>query len=263
VAATLASVDGTIGPPESATIGVTDEGLLRGDGVFEVMRLYDGAPFALDEHMVRMAGSAQRLRLDIDIDAIRADMAALLRAAQDDRAGMVRVLVTRGGRRIVLLETLPDLPETLTVQTITYAPTRVLDQIKSLSYGANMLCSRLAREQGADEALLVSPHGRVLEFPTKSFFYVIGDGPLRTPPLDDHILDSITRRHVLAATDARERSLSADELPEVREAFAASTLREVHPVSVIDGRALPAVPGPITQAAAQAVSARVDALLSG
>ncbi len=262
MAATLASVDGMIGPPESAVISVTDEGLLRGDGVFEVIRLYDGRPFALDEHLVRMAGSAQRLRLHIDIDAVEADIAALL-AAGDARAGMVRVLVTRGGRRIALLETLPELPDALAVQTITYAPTRVLDQIKSLSYGANMLSSRLAREQGADDALLVSPHGRVLEFPTKSFFYVIGDGPLRTPPLDEHILDSITRRHVLAATEARERSLSADELPDVREAFAASTLREVHPVRAIDGRALAEVPGPITQAAAQAVRAHVDALLSG
>lgn len=262
VAATLASVDGTIGPPESAVISVTDEGLLRGDGVFEVMRLYDGRPFALDEHLVRMVGSAQRLRLEIDIDAVAADVAALV-AAGDDRAGLVRVLVTRGGRRIVLLETMPDLPDTLRVQTITYAPTRVLDQIKSLSYGANMLASRLAREQGADDALLVSPHGRVLEFPTKSFFYVLGDGPLCTPPLDDHILDSITRRHVLAVTDARERSMSADELSACTEAFAASTLREVHPVSAIDGRALSEAPGPITQTAAQAMRAHVDALRSG
>jgi branched-chain amino acid aminotransferase len=262
VAATLASVDGTIGPPEQATIGVTDEGLLRGDGVFEVIRLYDGRPFALDEHMVRMTGSAQRLRLDFDADAVRSDIDALV-AAGDERAGMVRALVTRGGRRIVLLEELPELPDTLAVQTITYAPTRVLDQIKSLSYGANMLCSRLAREQGADDALMVSPHGRVLEFPTKSIFYVLADGPLCTPPLDDHILDSITRRHVLAATDARERSLSADELPGLREAFAASTLREVHPVRCIDGRQLREVPGPVTRAAAEAVRARIGELQSG
>jgi branched-chain amino acid aminotransferase len=260
MAALLASVDGTIGPPAQAVIGVEDEGLLRGDGVFEVIRLYDGRPFAIDEHMARMTNSAQRLRLPFDAALVEAEAHALI-ATGADGAGLIRLLVTRGGRRIALLETMPELPETLALATITYAPTRVLDGIKSLSYGANMLCTRLAREQGADDALMVSPHGRVLEFPTKSFFYVLADGPLCTPPLDDHILDSITRRHVLAATDARERSLTTDELGRVREAFAASTLREVHPVRSIDGRDMPEVPGPVTQAAAEAVRARVDGLL--
>src|SRR5262249_12832948 len=241
-------------------IGVEDEGLLRGDGVFEVIRLYDGRPFAMDEHMARMTGSAQRLRLPFDPAVVESEAHALI-AAGAEGAGLIRLVVTRGGRRIALLETMPEMPEALALQTITYAPTRVLDGIKSLSYGANMLCSRLAREQGADDALMVSPHGRVLEFPTKSFFYVLADGPLCTPPLDEHILDSITRRHVLAATDARERPLTTDELPRVQEAFAASTLREVHPVRSIDGRELPEVPGPITQAAAEAVRARVDGLL--
>ena len=57
---------------------------------------------------------------------------------------------------------------------MTYAPTRVLDGVKSLSYAANMLCSRMARERGFDEALLVTPHGRVLEAPTSSLFWVDG-----------------------------------------------------------------------------------------
>ena len=164
MAVLLASVDGKIGPPARAVIGVDDEGLLRGDGVFEVVRLYDGRPFAMDEHMERMTGSAQRLRLPFDATQVLAEATALIDAGgADPEAGLIRLLCTRGGRRIALLETMPELPETMALQTITYAPTRVLDQIKSLSYGANMLCSRLASEQGADDALLVTPHGRVLE----------------------------------------------------------------------------------------------------
>ena len=58
------------------------------------------------------------------------------------------------------------------LKTVTYAPTRILDGVKSLSYAANMLASRLAREEGFDEALLVTPHGRVLEAPTSSVFWV-------------------------------------------------------------------------------------------
>ena len=76
---------------------------------------------------------------------------------------------------------------------VTYAPTRVLDGVKSLSYAANMLCTRLAQERGFDEALLVTPHGRVLEAPTSTLFWVDADGALCTPPLDEHILASITR----------------------------------------------------------------------
>src|SRR5262249_30613657 len=158
----------------------------------------------MDDHMARMTGSAQRLRLPFDATLVEAEAHALI-AAGTAEAGLIRLVVTRGGRRIGLPGTMPEMAAGRAARAIPYAPTRVLDGIKSLSYGANMLCSRLAREQGADDALMVSPHGRVLEFPTKSFFYVLADGPLCTPPLDEHILDSITRRHVLAATDARER----------------------------------------------------------
>ena len=65
----LASVDGAIGPAEQATIPVSDDGLLRGDGAFEVMRLYSGTPFALDEHFARLQRSCAGLRLDADLSA--------------------------------------------------------------------------------------------------------------------------------------------------------------------------------------------------
>ena len=74
----------------------------------------------------------------------------------------------------------------------------------------------------------MSPHGRVLEGPTTSFFYVL-DGELCTPPLSDRILDSISRRVLLQVTDVRERVTTLDDLPQVSEAFLASSLREVHP----------------------------------
>ena len=89
----------------------------------------------------------------------------------------------------------------------------ILDTIKSLSYAANMLVTRLAQEQGADEALLVTPHGRVLEGPRQSFVCSLDGETLVTPPLSDHVLDSITRRRVLETGLVTERSISADELP--------------------------------------------------
>ncbi len=248
----LASLDGLVLPAAEATIGVTDDGLLRGDGVFEVIRLYTGRPFALEDHLRRLAGSAANLRLEIDLGAVRAEIGALLAAADPSELdGALRLVLTRGGRRIALLEPLPGMADRVALASVTFAPVRVLDGVKSLSYAANMLATRLAQEQGADEALLVTPHGRVLEAPTSTIFWAC-DGALRTPPLSDHVLDSITRRRLLAAIEAREEATSLDDLLGADEAFLASTLREVQAVRALDGRELAVAPGPLTAAAGEA-----------
>jgi branched-chain amino acid aminotransferase len=240
----LACLDGVVLDASEARISVTDEGLLRGDGVFEVVRVYAGRPFAVDEHLARMTRPAEGLRLPLDADAVRADLVALLEAAGEVE-GIVRLLVTRGGRRIALVEDLRPLPPTIAVASVTYAPPRLLDGIKSLSYGANMLCSRLARERGFDEALLVTPHGRVLEGATSSFFWV-RDGELRTPPLEDRIFGSITRAKLIEVAGAVEEPTTLDTLQGAQEAFLASSVREVQPVATIDDLRLQATPGPVT-----------------
>jgi branched-chain amino acid aminotransferase len=252
----LASLDGEIMAAPEAMIPVTDEGLLRGDGVFEAVRVYDGTPFKLEEHLARMERSAANLRLPLDLEAVRADVWRLLaEAGTDPPPPALRILVTRGGRRILLTEELPQLPERIRLGTIAYAPTRVLDGVKSLSYAANMLARRLAQEAGFDDALLVTPHGRVLESPTSSLFWA-KDGGLFTPPLDDHILASITRALVLDVSHAEERPTSLDELLAADEVFLASTMREVHPVAAVDDRDYPA-DGPVTARVSDAVSNRL------
>jgi branched-chain amino acid aminotransferase len=145
--------------------------------------------------------------------------------------------------------------------TVAYAPTRVLDGVKSLSYGANVLASRMARERGYDEALLVSPHGRVLEAPTSSIFWVT-DGAVMTPPLSDHILASITRRVVIDQSGASERACTLEDLAGADEAFLASTVREVQPVAAIDDRSFSSV-GPVTERLAGEVAARIRSQLDG
>src|SRR5215217_7212659 len=101
----LASLDGRIGPVDDVRIPVTDDGLLRGDGAFEVLRLYGGRPFALDAHLERLGRSAENLRLPLDLAAVRADVARLLETA-DGRPdpGCLRIVLTRGGRRLLLTE---------------------------------------------------------------------------------------------------------------------------------------------------------------
>src|ERR1700754_3359048 len=134
----LASVDGAIGPAEQARIPVTDEGLTRGDGAFEVMRLYGGRPYALTDHYARLARSCAGLRLEADFDALRAEVDALVDAAGPVDA-VVRIVLTRGGGGVALIEPLPQRAAVARVGTVRYAPARVLDGLKTLSYGANML----------------------------------------------------------------------------------------------------------------------------
>ncbi len=256
----LASLDGEIMLAGEAMIPVTDEGLIRGDGVFEVIRVYDGKPYAFEAHMARLERSAGNIRLGVDLEAVRADAHRLLAEAGPDQEAL-RIMVTRGGRRIMFTEPLHLLPERARLKTITYSPTRVLDGVKSLSYAANMLASRLAREQGFDEALLVTPHGRVLEAPTSSIFWV-KDGELLTPPLSDHILASITRALVIDVCGASERACTLEDLFDADEAFLASTVREVQQIAAVDDHEFPDS-SPVSERIAAAVGDRIAAELAG
>ena len=234
----LASVDGGIGPTAEASIGLKDDGLYRGDGAFEVIRLYDGRPYALDDHIARLERSAA---------ACASSSTGWRCAPRSTRCsseagpieGQLRLIVTRGGRRIAATENIPVHAETTSVASVTYQPTIVLNGVKSLSYGANMLATRLAKEGGFDEALLVRPDGIVLEPPTSSIFWV-ADGALRTTAIREGVLASITRDRLLKAIPGiEEGAWTLDQVKGASEAFLASTTREIQAVASIDGVALP------------------------
>ncbi len=258
----LACFDGHIAPAGETRIEITDDGFLRGDGAFEVVRVYGGTPFALDEHLDRMERSAANLRLGgVPRLELEAEAQQVLRErGGPDFDGCLRIVLTRGGRRLLVTEPLPPPIERPRLGFVTYAPTRVLDGVKSLSYAANMLCGRLARERGFDEALMVTPHGRVLEAPTASIFWVDGGGTLRTPPLEDHILASITRDRVMSLVEVHETAVTAEEIKDAREAFLASTTREVQAVGAIEDRELPHT-GELTKQAAMALRAQIESEL--
>jgi branched-chain amino acid aminotransferase len=259
--ASLASVDGLITLSSEARIPATDDGLLRGDGVFEAIRVYDGKPFAFESHMRRLERSASNLRLPLDLEAVRSDAHRLLaHAGAGTDHELLRVVLTRGGRRLLLTEPLPPVSERVRLGSITYSPTRVLDGVKSLSYASNMLASRLARERGFDEALLVTPHGRVLEAPTSSVFWV-QRGEVLTPPLDEHILASITRALVMEVGGASERVCTLEDLAAADEVFLASTVREVQPVASVDEHGFDG-DGTITARLAREVKARIQSELA-
>jgi branched-chain amino acid aminotransferase len=260
----LASFDGQIGAAEETGIPVTDGGLLHADGAFEVIRIYGGRPLALGAHLERLTRSADGLLLDRDDGRERiAGEAEELLAARGGPAwdGILRVVLTRGGHRLLITEPLPRWGEQIRLGSVEYELTPLLVRVKSLSYGANMAAGRSARKRGFEDALLVKADGTVLEAPTCSFFYVLGDGVLRTPPLSENILDSITRDLLMRTVAVEERSVTLDEVcADATETFIASTTREVQSVAAIDERDFGAA-GPLTRAAAAAFSDGVPSWL--
>jgi len=239
----MATLDGALAPVSETALPITDGGLLRGDGIFEVMKLYEGKPFTLAEHLDRLERSGQSLRIDVDRSALEGEISRVL-AARGESNGLLRIVVTREGRRIVMTEPPLDLPRTLELAVVTYEPSLLLTGVKSLSYAGNWLATRLARERGFHDALLVRRDDTVLEAPTSAMFWA-KDDELFTPPLDAGILASVTRKVIIECCPVEERDCSLRDVLDADEIFLASVSREVQPVSKVEGVDYPAE-GPVT-----------------
>jgi branched-chain amino acid aminotransferase len=240
-------LDGKLMRLGEATIPAGDDGLIRGDGAFDAFPLRGGRPFARGAHLDRLQRSCSAIALECPRAAIESDVDLLL-SSSNPADGVVRVILTRGGHRLCILESLGDrdaLSRPARLLPVTYSPSVVLNGVKTLSYGANMQASRQAVAAGYDEALLVGPDGTVLEGPTCSIFWVT-EGRLRTPALETGILASITRRVVIENLSVEEGAFAQEDLLAAQEAFLASTARSAQPVAAIGDRPLPVCPGPQT-----------------
>jgi len=267
-------LDGSVGPTAEATVGVTDHGLTVGDGVFETMKVDDGVPFALTRHLHRLRRSADALGLDIplDDDGLRRACAEVVAAAMaaGDEVGRLRLTVTGGagpagsdrgdGARTVLLVTSPggrwEAATAVATVPFTRNPTSALAGVKSTSYAENVVALARAGAAGASEAIFADVHGRLSEG-TGSNVFVVQGGDLLTPALATGCLAGITRELVLELTGAVETAdLTLDDLRHATEAFLTSSTRDVQAIAAVDGYVLPApAPGPVTEAAAAALSA--------
>ncbi|HEX6945839.1 MAG TPA: aminotransferase class IV [Acidimicrobiia bacterium] len=259
------------GQPSDGRIPVTDSSVLRGDAVFEVIKVYDGALFRLDDHIDRLESSARKLQINLPRRSLLADW--MTRAAEEVQDGVVRVVATRGssvpgepGEPLVIVFghgwDRPDAPCRLFPMTAPWhaagAPWE-LAGAKLTSYAPNMASTRRAQAEGFDDALLLSTDGIVLEGPTFSVAWVI-DGVLETPGLGLGILDSITRRVALELANAEGIAVEEVEAPlqrmlEAEEAMVWSTVREVHPVCAVGDHGYET--GPITKTLQEAFSAHV------
>ncbi len=247
-------LDGELMRAGEAMIPAADDALIRGDGAFDAFPVVDGRPFARAAHLDRLERSCAALDLACPRSLIESDVDVLLGRAPAGYA-VIRVVLTRGGHRICRLESRGDLAELIKpvrLLPVTYDPSVLLNGVKTLSYGANMLASRRAVAAGYDEALLVRSDGTVLEGPTCSIFWV-RDGRLHTPALETGILASITRRIILESTQVEEGRYPLEHVVGAEEAFLASTARLGQPIAAIGEVILPAAPGPQTVNAQQAI----------
>jgi branched-chain amino acid aminotransferase len=257
----LCSIDGQIMPVAEATISITDDGFLRGDGAFDMLKVYGGKPFALADHLDRMDRSAAGIFLEYDRPAFEREIAALIGESGPHDAAL-RLVLSRGGRRIAIMEQAPDFPHGLRLSGVRYQPTIVLTGLKTLSYGGNMRSTRLAQRDGADDALWVNPDGYVLEAPTSTLFWVDSDGNLHTPELEAGVLASITRERIMRLVPVTEdESCKLTDVLGGTEVFLASSLREVQGVSAIDGLEF-GCPGPVTMRVADLLAEHIQADLT-
>lgn len=255
---TLANVDGRIQPVSEVRISPLDRGFLFGDAVYEVMRIYGGKPFLLDEHLARLGRSLEIIRIPgINLHAIAQRIHDTI-AAGPFGDGMAYVQITRGAyatrSHVFPTQTVPY--EILWVEELTdpYVDARkvgvkVVTQrdlrwercdVKSVNLLPNILAAQAAREAGAVEAILHTPDGMVTEGSRTNVFAVI-DGMVRTRPLGPEILPGITREFVLhLANECRipveERAFTLADLSRASELFLSGTTSEVLPIVEVDGK---------------------------
>lgn len=263
-------LDGRFLPAAEARVSVLDRGFLFGDGVYEVVPVYGGHLFRLGQHLDRLAASLSAVRIRDPLgragwETLFAELAR--RAGQGDHA--VYLQITRGAdvRRDHVYP--PDLKPTVFAMSspLTGPPAEHLARglsvstledirwdrcdIKAATLLANVMLRQAAREQGADDAVLMR-HGFALEG-TASSLFVVNNGVLRTPPKSRHLLPGVTRDLVLELAQdnglpCREESIPELTLRQADEIWLASSTREVVPVTRLDGRSVGAgMTGPVWQ----------------
>jgi len=234
----------------AARIDPADRGFTLGDGLFETLRVADGAPRHLARHLARLRAGSERLDLPVPWTdaALGAAMAALL-AATGCRTGSLRLTLTRGpaARGVLppavaapsLLLTCGGLPPDGPVRAVVATVTRrnehsPLSRLKSLNYLDAILARQEAARRGADDALLLNTAGRLAEATAANLFVRHGDR-LLTPPVTEGALPGIGRALVLERHPAEECPLTLDDLGRADEAFLTNSLG-LRPLVAVDGR---------------------------
>ncbi|MGH9749517.1 MAG: aminotransferase class IV [Candidatus Polarisedimenticolia bacterium] len=267
------NVNGRLTAAAEATVSPLDRGFLFGDSVYETVRAPGGVAFRLQAHLERLRRSADRLQIPRDaapVDIEAETLRTVAAAGEPDAA--VRIVLSRGPGPIgyatedcgpptvvVLVRPRPALPagwreegvDVAIVSVRRNAPAALDPAIKASNLLNNLLAWQEARRLRAFEPILLNEAGNVAEGATSNLFAVRA-GRLLTPPLEDGLLEGITRGIVLDLArrqggDALEVSFGPDDLRGADEAFLTSTLKGIVPVRRCDGWPIRhGRPGPVT-----------------
>lgn len=255
-------IDGVVSPLAAASLPLLDQGVSRGDGAFETIGVWDGKPFRLNDHLIRLNASLRAARLPVvDHDQLMHEIGLGLGSALRDQPldAALRLYVTASGTRIVSVSAQPQRPPNRWVQPMVAPWIRPVGSYelagaKTMSYMPNMVASRAAVASGADDALLVSLEGVVLEGPTFAVAWVTG-GVLYAPSVDLGIIDSVSRRAVLELADAKGMAVQVGswgmgELLAADEIMTSSSVRALRALERVGEHILPSAT-PVTNALAE------------
>ncbi|HET6653522.1 MAG TPA: aminotransferase class IV [Nocardioides sp.] len=288
-------VNGELFPRERAVVSVFDSGFVLGDGVWEGLRVSAGHPAFLEQHLDRLFEGAKAIMLDIGLtrDQLTAALYETLRANEMTDGVHVRLMVTRGVKRtpyqdprvtvgpatvVIIAEHKEVMPRTVT-DGITLFTTHVrratpdtLDPRLNAHSKLNDITACIqAYTAGADEALMLDPHGFVATCNSTHFFVVVGtpDEPEVWTSDGRFCLGGITRGNVLRMCrdgdiTAREKTFSLTDVYSAREAFVTGTFAGVVPVRSVDGRTIGSgARGPVVERLQQMYGDLVAADVSG
>jgi branched-chain amino acid aminotransferase len=271
-----AYVNGTITSADTAVIPVLDHGFLFGEGVYEVLRTYNGVPFLYDKHAARLRNSARHIQLEVPFDdgALGERIAATIAKANITGEAYIRILLTRGigeitydvratpePSLIIIVKTQEEPAARIRTDGIRISlvpilrnhPGSVNPIIKSTNLLNNALAMQEALRRGAEEALMCNYRGELSECSQSNFFMVRG-GVVLTPASAAGLLEGVTRAFLFdvardAGVELRAASLLPADIDSADELFITSTTREVSPVVRVDDRVIgDGRPGPITLA---------------
>lgn len=262
----LAYFNGRFIELDEPVLSIEERGLQFGDGIYEMLRIYDGHPYALTEHIERLSASAEAILLELPVS--KKELGDLVYdgiTRSGIRQGTVYVQITRGSSPrnhlfpqdvaanlyLIWKEGVPDLTQ-MRQQGIT---TRIFEDerwsncyIKSLCLLPNVLAKEKAHRQGAYEALFVRD-GKLKEGSSTNVF-IVKDGIFFTPVADRSILNGITRQKMMELLRAHgvrieERDISIAALRDADEVLVTSSIQEALPVVQVDEMVIGAgVPGP-------------------
>jgi branched-chain amino acid aminotransferase len=270
----LIYVNGELYPRERAVVSVFDSGFILGDGIWEGLRVHRGGIAFLDMHLARLFEAAKAIDLDIGLDrpALSRALFRTLAANHMTEGVHVRLMVTRGMKStpyqdpracigpatiVIIPEYKLPRPETLTggVRLFTVHVRRGAPDVQDpkLNSHSKLNCITAciqATKAGADEALMLDPHGFVATC-NSTHFFIVRQGEVWTST-GKYCLAGITRANVLrlcraAGIPVYEKDFSLTDVYGADEAFVTGTFAGLTPVTEVDGRKLTAARGPMVE----------------